>query len=189
MSREVLTSPVLELAYPKVSRPDTFGEKADGKFKTLAKITGNPAAEKFKALLEAKAKELLPKTKKPKMPFWTNEDGDTFFRASSKYRPLVQDAQGNDIPPKSVEAMRIGAGTKGRLLIALNPFDGRLSLYLNGLQIVELKQYEQKGKGFDAVEGEGGYVYDGPAADETTEEKSEDKTSGETSESEDPAEF
>lgn len=181
MSREILTSPVLELAFPKISRPDTFGEKADGKFKTLAKLTGSKAGEAFKKRIEDKAKELLPKTKKPKLPFWTNDDGDTFLRASSKYRPLVQDAKGNDIPPKSVEAMKIGGGTTGRLQIALNPFDGRLSLYLNGLQIVSLKQYESKGaKGFSEVEGDG-YVYDGPAADEAddkSDDKSDDKDAG-----------
>lgn len=177
MSREVLVSPIMELAFPKVSRPDTFGEKADGKFKTLAKITGNAAAEKFKAKLEALAKEALPKTKKPKMPFWTNDDGDEFLRASSKYRPLVQDAKGNDIPPKSVEDLRIGGGTRARLQLALNPFDGRLSLYLNGLQIAELKQYEQKGaKRLEALDDEDdGYVYDGPSADEA---KEDDKAEG-----------
>jgi hypothetical protein len=164
--RETLTSPVLELVYPKISKADTYGDKADGKFKTLAKLTGSPNGEQFKKVIEAKAKELMPKVKKPKLPFWTNDEGEVFLRASSKYRPLVQDAQANEVPPESVENLNIGGGTRARLKLGVNIFEGRLSLYLNGVQIAKLVQFVPKASGFgDAIEDEGeGFTFEKPLA-------------------------
>jgi hypothetical protein len=182
--RESITSPVLELVYPKISKADTYGDKADGKFKTLAKLSGSPAGEKFKSAIEAKAKELMPKVKKPKLPFWVNDEGEVFLRASSKYRPLVQDAQANEVPPESVENLNIGGGTRAKLKLGVNVFEGRLSLYLNAVQIAKLVQFVPKASGFDDAieddEGGDGFTFDKAAASEETASE-EDGGEGEES--------
>lgn len=180
--RENIVTGVVELAYCKISKPDTYGEKADGKFKTLVKISGSADGAALKKVITDKAAELLPKTKKPKLPFWTNDEGVEFLRASSKYRPLVQDAKGNDIAPKSVEGLQIGGGTQARLRLGLNPFDGRLSLYLNAVQIVKLEQYESRGSGFGAMEG----VEDGFTFSDTTTETKEGEPASEAEDGDDP---
>lgn len=166
------------LVYPKVSTPDTYGPKADGKFKTDFRIEGDTGA-KIVADLKAKAKALMPDVKKPKYPWRKvtdkedNETGEVLCRASSKFQPMVTDAKGQEIPVTRVADMRIGAGTVAKVALGLNPYDGRLSLYLNGLQIIKLVQYEVRGK--PEFKEEEGFSYDGPMDEKPEAEKAKAK--------------
>src|SRR5262249_55431290 len=136
-----------EFIYPKITRPDTYGPKADGRFKTQFQYRdadgsyNEEKTKKLQAWLKAQAKALSPKTAKPKMPWKLDEDtGEITFRAGSKYRPLVVDGKNNKLP----EDLAIGGGSRGRIMVAPNFYDGRLSLYLNEVQVTKFVEYQRK---------------------------------------------
>lgn len=176
--RETFKVREVTAVYPKISKPDTYGPKADGKYKTNFTFADPKKTEALKTHLKAKAKELLPKVKPStiKYPWKTNEEtGETSFRAASKFQPAVFDAKNNHIP---VDVL-IGGGTKMNLTLAYNGYDDRLSLYLNEVQIIALVEYKPKSReeyesSFEATDG---YVYEGGS------EADEAGDAGETAES------
>jgi len=175
--RETFKTGRVVLVYPKVSKPDTYGPKADGKFKTQFQYRtadGSYDAEKtakVQGWLKSKAKELLPKTKTPKYPWKLDEEtSEITFRCASKYRPLVVDSKNTKLP----EDVLIGGGTEANLGLALNAFDGRLSMYFNEAQILKLVEYQRKERSssFEAVEG--GFVFEGSSAEAASDEETTD---------------
>src|SRR5262249_28274492 len=112
-----------------------------------------------------------------KLPFKRDKKTkEEFFKASSKRKPLLQDAKANDLPPSEAP----GAGSKARLHVVLEyykmgPTHG-ITAYLQGVQVVEMVS-----RGFKTSFGEleGGYVYEG----------SEDETREPTTSAEDLADF
>jgi hypothetical protein len=171
--RETIKTPVVTLVYPKITRPDTYGEYADGKFKTSFTIDDPAKAKAFKEKLTAMAKAALPSVKKPKMPWKTDEDsGEITFRSTgSQYRPAVFDGKNNPIP----ESVGISGGTKARLMISLNPFKDRMSFYVAQVQVKELVEY-QRGESKSAfAEDDDAYEFDG-ASDTVTEDTASDTT-------------
>lgn len=175
--------------YPKISKPDTYGPKADGKYKTDISFTDPKRSAAFKAGLIKKAKELLPKVKTPKYPFKINaETEEITFRLASKFQPLVFDAKNNPLP----DGVLIGGGSILNIIGAFNGYDDRLSLYLNAVQVIKLVEYKPKSRDeydspFAATEG---FAYEGES-EETSDDTASD--AGETAESSDegtdPLEF
>ena len=70
---QVIT-PFGTLRYPNVSRPDTRGAYADGKFKTDIVFSDDDFAILEKAIMEAAAK-LLPAAKNLRLPLFTEWEG------------------------------------------------------------------------------------------------------------------
>jgi len=170
-NRETFKTPVVTFVYPKITKPDTYGPKADGRFKTQFQYRtadgsyDKERSDKQREWLKAKAEQLGAKGK-PKMPWNVDEEtGEVTFRAGSKYRPLVVDTKNNKVP----EDLPIGGGSQGRLGLGLNFYDGRLSLYLNEVQLTKFVEYKRKDResSFEAVED--GFVV------ETTTEASDDE--------------
>jgi hypothetical protein len=189
--RETFTVTGVIAVYPKISKPDTYGPKADGKYKTNFAFPDKKREEAFKAALKKKAKELMPKVNSIKYPWKTNEDtGETSFRSGSKYQPLVFDAKNNALPADVL----IGGGTKMNLVCAFNAYDGRLSLYLNAVQVIDLVRYTPKAREdfdspFAATEGfefEGGSDEEGST--EGDAEGAAERTSGDDADA-DPLSF
>lgn len=190
MSREQVASPIGVAMYPKISKPDTFGPKADGKHKTDLALTAENAA-KFKKQVEAlAADEFGPKRKviwrknaegANKHTLKQQEDGTYIFRSASKYQPAVFDAKNNKLNPEDVV---IGGGSKIRLMLGVNFYDETkttvtVSFYLNQVQVIELVEYKGgagSGKsGFDEVDG--GYEGE-PASDEPSTDDASDDDNG-----------
>lgn len=187
--RETFTLKGVIAVYPKISKPDTFGPKADGKYKTDIKFADPKRAEAFKAALIKKAEELMPAPTKLvkgkqvkqkqtlKYPFKTHEEsGEITFRLASKFQPTVFDAKNNSVP---VEVL-IGGGTEMNVVGAFNAYDGRLSLYLNSVQIIKLERYVPKAReDYDSpFENTEGFTFEGEegaegASDDTTSETSD----------------
>jgi hypothetical protein len=178
MAREEVTTPVGVAIYPKISSPDTYGPKADGKYKTDIGFTREAFAA-FQKKVEALAKEEYPK-QKVKWKTKDQEDGLISIRASSKYQPAIFDSKNQDIAPDSV---KIGGGSRIRGICGVNFYDANktnvtVSFYLNQVQLIELKEY-QRGpakSGFDEVE-------DGFVSDDNSGTDEGDDTPAETNES------
>lgn len=99
------------------------------------------------------------------MPWKTdkkNKDITLFAFSGEKYKPPVFDAKNNKLP----ETVIVGGGSKVRISVTVNPFDGfggGVSLYLNAVQVLELKQSEYGKSDFEEAEG---FSYTGPAEGE-----------------------
>jgi hypothetical protein len=164
-----VSTPVVIAVYPKISKPDTFGKFASGKFKTGFKFEKPEQTKKFQDWCKAKAKELMPKVAKHKFPWKTDEDtGEVTFTASSKYRPLTVDSKNNKLP----ETVLIGGGTKMKLQLAPSSYENRLSFYLNAVQVVELMEYKPKAREdmdspFEAIDD--GFEFTGSVSSEEDE--------------------
>lgn len=76
------------------------------------------------------------------------------------YKPPVFDAKNRKLPARVV----VGGGTKGRIEVTLNPFDGfggGINLYINAVQVVDLVEKTFGKSNFDEVED----GYDGEGED------------------------
>lgn len=148
--------------YPKISQPDTYGDFADGKFKTKLEFDGSDLARVRKQLTDIAA-ELLPKVKRPKLPIQTLPDGREVLIAKTKNRPPVFDTRNNPIPKK----VGIGGGSIIRIECTVGTYPKGnptgINLYLNSVQVKKLVEYTPGGH-FDEVDD--GYVYEGGDEDD-----------------------
>lgn len=98
------------------------------------------------------------------------------------YPPPFFDAKGNEIPRSKV---KIGGGSVIKLDVTVNPytgFGGGINLYINSVQIIELKQ--RSTNRFEAEEG--GFVY---SEDATTDDEADTKTSAPSTDMDDDIPF
>lgn len=191
MSRETVITDVGVAIYPKIDKPDTYGPKADGKYKTDFGLTA-AQMKAFVAKVQAlAADEFGPKRK---VVFQKNAAGDAkfglkeqegglfSFRASSKYAPLVIDGKNEKI--EEADLPKIGGGTRMRLAVGINFYDEtktsvNVSFYLNQVQIIELKEYQSGGGGKSAFEEvDGAYVAEKRVKADETDDTSEDGGGG-----------
>lgn len=155
-------TPIGTAVYPKISRPDTSGKFADGKFKTdidfgdhtpalikkvkdAAKEWGTPDNFPFR-------EEMKKDESGKKVP-----TGRILFKFKSKFRPAVFDAKKNAVP----EDVTIGGGTQLRIDATLFPYEegkGGVSLRLGPVQVIELVEGGDSAANFDEVDG---FEYDG----------------------------
>src|SRR5262245_9961497 len=149
--KERFVTPVGILVYPKLNEVDVY-QPVDKKgrpngavkrrFITRIKFENQEDLAKVQAFLKAKAKELLPDVETPKLPIKKDKKtGELSLEATSgeKFQPLLWDSNNNKIPP--VTAPQIGGGTKARLDVSINAYDGfggGINLYLNAVQVIEL---------------------------------------------------
>lgn len=170
--KSVLTPRVIAV-YPKITSPDTRGKKADGKYKTQFKFEEDEDCTKFQGWLKKKAKELCPDLKKPKMPWTlpTDDDekptGEVWFRASSKYKPLIVDSKNKDIKP----GINISGGSVMRLFIGVGSYEDGICLYLNQVQLIKLVEWKPT-SAFDEVED--GFGDDGDGEESGGEKGADD---------------
>jgi hypothetical protein len=99
------------------------------------------------------------------------------------YPPPFFDAKGNEVPRSKV---KIGGGSVIKVDVTVNPytgFGGGINLYINSVQIIELKQ--RSTNRFEAEEG--GFEYEGGAKDDADEEDT--KTSAPSTDMDDDIPF
>lgn len=149
--------------YPKITKPDTYGEYADGKFKTGIKVEGAFLKLVQKTIADKAAEQGL--TKKYKHALATEDDGSRVVNASSTERPAVFDAKNKRLPAD----VKIGGGTKLRaqITVAGSKKNNRVWFYLNSIQILDLVEYVSKGGNSDGPSPFGeadGFAYDGEEA-------------------------
>jgi hypothetical protein len=184
--------------FPKLNKPDTEGQYADGKFKTIVMLKDEDV-EKVRAAFAAAAKQLhrdIPMAQ-VKLPLKEikNKDKDTGaktvigwgFEAKSKNRPLLLDAKKNKLP----EGALVGGGSEIRVSGAIAPYaktstmmvkdangviteeeveQKGLTIYLNAVQVRQLSVGGGTSDGSE-FEVEEGFEYDGdatPATDDAT---------------------
>jgi hypothetical protein len=97
-----------------------------------------------------------------------------------KYPPPFVDAQGNDVPRSKV---KIGGGSILRVGVTVNPYDGfggGINLYINFVQIIELKKSQRTIE----VEKEEGFVW-GEDADDNDDTDLDDADGDNTSDTDD----
>jgi hypothetical protein len=144
------TLPKGTLVFPKLNKPDDF--KGKRTFKTRIKFD-DEAHRKVDAWLRKGAKELTLKV-----------------ASGEKYPPALLDAKGKEIPRAKVE---VGGGTIAKVDVNLSyyeGFGGGFNLYMNFVQIIELKK-----KGFNVQEEEGfSYEDDGDEGDTEAPQTSTD---------------
>lgn len=154
-------TPIGVAVYPKISRPDTTGKYADGKFKTdvdfgehtealIAKMT--KAAEEWDVPLNLPVRDEMKKDENGKK----QPTGRKLIKFKSKFRPAVFDAKKKELPDDVV----IGGGTELRIDATLFPYDegkGGVSLRLGPIQVVKLMQGDSAAN-FDELDG---YEIDG----------------------------
>jgi hypothetical protein len=168
------TTPIATLVWPHVHAPDTkFVKDGDNaRYKTEFTLTAEEAApmiKQAKALISEARKSKITKAP-PKAPHKENDDGTVTFSCHSYNAPALFDAAGTPIKPGT----KVGGGTRAAVAGLMKVYEGfgatGVTLYLNALQIVDLKEF-----GGGSAESFGFNVTDGfRAGDEDAEEESFD---------------
>jgi hypothetical protein len=178
-------TPWMTARFPKISKPDTQGKFADGKFKTDGIVDEDdlPGVEKA---LNAAAKSFWPDADDVSMPlkdfFKDKEKKELAGRGltlKSQYKPACFDTKKKKLP----DGVQIGGGSEIRVASAIFPWSkttkmktkdakGKVTtedvtefgigLRLGDIQLRKLVVFAGAGDGaaFDEVE-EGGFEYDG----------------------------
>ena len=99
---EFVTEIMIASNHVHLSKPDTEGEYADGKYKTYA-TADESFTEKFQELTQKVANDTFPGKQGVHMPWTdTNEGGTAFIFKSPKNPPRLTDAKGNPLTPDIV---------------------------------------------------------------------------------------
>lgn len=125
----IITTPYGIANYPHISRPDTEGKFADGKYKTKLNLT-KEAMAKFKADF-TKAVGSIPKGYK--VP-WGEKDGQEYVIAKSQYQPKIELVDG----ARMEEDQYVGGGSTIKLAVEIYDYDKGYSLRLKGVKVKEL---------------------------------------------------
>jgi len=183
-------TPFFKARYPKITKPDTDGKFADGKFKTDG-FLDDAEYEVVEATLKEAAKKLWPDQDEVSLPmkeFFTYADKEKKtgkkvegrgFVLKSKYKPACFDAKKKKLP----EGVTIGGGSVIRVAAAIFPWDKTteafevdpktkkktktqvteygLGLRLGDVQVRTLVAGGSQGTGDAFEEDEGGFEYGG----------------------------
>jgi hypothetical protein len=149
--RESFILPFGSAVHPKLDKTDIYKGK-DTKQYRCGQTLPDEAVTKLRAKLQA-AGEAEGLKDFEIIAIKTDKEGKPFVRASSQYKPPVFDAAGNDIANEVV----VGGGSVLRMQVAINVNKDRkeVGLYLNGVQVKELKE----GRSNPFGEVEGGYKH------------------------------
>jgi hypothetical protein len=152
------TLPKGTLVFPKLNKPDDF--KGKRTYKTRIKFNDEDH-RKVDAWLKKVAKQLgHPDTKLPWYKDKKTNELTLKVASGEKYPPALLDAKGREVPRAKVE---VGGGTIAKVDVSAayyEGFGGGINLYMNFVQIIELKK-----RGFDVQEEEG-FSYEDDGADE-----------------------
>lgn len=147
--------------YPKLVRPDTKGQFANGKYKTEFVLKDKKAADELFKTLVATAKELvgeeftekyasgLPVKKNKAGKMIRDEDNNIVFKFSSAKKPMIVDAKRKKLP----DGVDVRGGSQGRISYTMTNYDDGVSLWLDAVQIVDLVAGSPGAKAFDEVDG------------------------------------
>lgn len=151
MAKLTFVSPIGTARWPHITRPDSTGQFADGKFKVKL-IVPKKDAEDFVRNL----KELAKEHKVSMLPFKDDKDDPSNYEISikSKYKPLIVDAKKREVTKAD---LRIGGGSKLRIGGVIFPWAKGLSLQMKQVQILELVDgqdvmFDEAEGSFDATE-------------------------------------
>lgn len=139
------TTPVGVARYPYLTKPDSTGKFADGKYKTklvVAKKDAKPFVDSIKAYAKAQGVNKLPFSEDP------DNDNNIVITAKSKFKPLIFDPKNKEVKGD----ITISGGSKLRLAGVLYPYDTGVSLQLKHVQVVDLVSSSEDSM-FDEVEG------------------------------------
>lgn len=167
-----------ELLYPKLDVPDVYqpldkkGQpKGEPKIGYVTNII--PSDDELKRVRkifdEALAKEDFDN---PTLPIKKNKEDKTLSfvaRSGAKFKPPCFDARNKRLP----DDVAVGGGTKAKVNCTVNVYDGfggGINLYINALQILELKEKTFGKSPFEETEG---YSHEGNQADESDEDERE----------------
>lgn len=165
--------------FPKISKPDTKGQYADGKFKTDGVFETEEDLKKVEQILRDAAKKFFPNEESPTLPiadFFANKEDRAKkkveargIRLKSKYRPACFDAKKKKLP----EGVAIGGGSIIRVASAIFPWSKKVtfkgqevmengvSLRLGDVQVRKLVAFQSSGDGAAFDEDEGGFEFEG----------------------------
>lgn len=145
-----LKTPVGIAVYPHLNKPDTAFN--DCRYKVSIGVSKADAAAFKNALLEAVKGQEMPKN--PDFPIKVSKDDPELYliSAKSKKKPRIMDSKMNRLPEKA----NVGPGSRIRALVLTNVYAKGVSLFLEEVQVIELKERKS---GLDAFEG--GYEYHG----------------------------
>ena len=180
-------TPWLVARFPKISKPDTKGQFADGKFKTDAVPQDEADLAVIEKALKDAAAHFWPKETEvslPVMDFFANKDDKAAkkvesrgIRLKSKYKPAVFDSKKKKLP----DSVSIGGGSVIRIAAAIFPwskktkFKGQeveefgISLRLGDVQVRKLVEFQAQGDGSSFDEDAEGFTYEG-SGDEGSEQ-------------------
>lgn len=180
-------TPWLTARFPKISKPDTKGQYADGKFKTDAVPLDDEGLKVLEKALKDAAKHFWPKESDvslPIMDFYANKEDKAAkkveargIRLKSKYKPAVFDSKKKKLP----DSVAIGGGSIIRIATAIFPWSKKtkfkgeeveefgISLRLGDVQVRKLVEFQAQGDGSAFDEDEEGFTYEG-SGDEGSEQ-------------------
>ena len=173
MTKTSFTTPIGVARFPKISKPDTTGDYADGKYKTDV-VFSDADMKAVKAQIVAFAKEQYgDDLSKIRLPIGEHTDKETkevttYVRFKSARKPIVVDAKRKRLP----EGVEVGGGSRIRVGGTLNAYKAAgntgVNIYLNAVQVIELQQGFSVDE-FEEYNGEDAYVAD-PVAEDTGED-------------------
>jgi hypothetical protein len=155
MAKDTFITPAGIAKFPHIAKPDNY--KGQEKYKTWLVLTPEDAEIVKKKLLEfVAANKTTITTKKPKLASMRPEEdrdgeetGNLEITAKSDYQPAVYDSKNQRLSGE----VRLGGGSKIRLLVEPFAYDDGVSLRLKQVQVIELHEYGSGGaSGFDQVE-------------------------------------
>lgn len=163
-----VTLPKGTLVWPKLNEIDVFKPKS-GKEKRRF-ITNIKFSDEDHRKVDAYLKKVMKEGGQPngQLPWKTDKKtGEITLQAASgeKYPPALLDAKGNEVPRSKVQ---VGGGTLAKVGITPNVYDGfggGVNLYLNFVQILDLKVKQRF-----SVEAEAGFTYSGDDAGDESED-------------------
>ena len=126
---QIIYTPYGVANYPFLTKPDTEGRYATGKYQTKLNLSKEDMA-KFQADFK-KAVGTIPKGYK--LP-WNEKDGQEFLTAKSQYQPKIKLVDGLALEP----GQYIGGGSIIRLACEIYDYDKGYSLRLKTVKVKEL---------------------------------------------------
>ena len=188
-----ITFPKGVARFPKISRPDTKGEYADGKYKTEV-VLSDDDTKAMKQQLQKIAAEWFPGVKTVKLPIRTDKkDGTVSFIAKSGMRddeakrPVVVDAKRTKInySKDGVLPVDIGGGSTIKIHVCASNYEKGpnkgINLYLEAVQVITLKNHGDPMAGFSDEEDGYDASEDTAAAENDFADESEDGGSADES--------
>jgi hypothetical protein len=148
--RESFVLPVGAAVHPKLGKTDVYQGKDTKKYRCGQTLPDAALTKLRQKLKEAAEAEGL--TKYEIIAIKTDKEGKPFVRASSQYKPPVFDTRNNEITNDVI----VGGGSQIAMYVAINVNRDRkeVGLYLNGVQVVDLKEgrgaspFEKREDGF-----------------------------------------
>jgi hypothetical protein len=155
-----LMTPVATAGFGHVQEPDSVGDYADGKWKIQLYFDATPEFNEFREAVMAHHKG-------GREPFKPQEDGTFLLNPKTAIKPTVVDSRLNPITDDVYKGSRVICS------VTPAPYEGGLTTYLNGVQVIELVTRSNGLAGFEVVEG--GYEAEQPEFAGWVSSKSEQK--------------